>query len=286
MLAYLINAIVRISGMMSARRLLKQLMDKVQIVVPMKVDELWGSALAAVVRFLDEESLLYTTSFKAIKYRLELLNRATMKHIEHVQNAQLIVLKNALPCGTWSASKSLLLFNKVTLDSIGNAFGRSEVARTTIRCDGQEYSIDLSSVRLADIHAALISREMSHINRRHVAGLMFLSYFSIGLMFSPLHLPLYCKQVAEALFIQHCEFKADEDSMIMLKSAGYNPLGILWLLEHQKRWEREQPWPWRMLIATHHPASPAFRQVNLLQHQVIQLCSVPRGSDLIRISNF
>jgi Zn-dependent protease with chaperone function len=169
---------------------------------------------------------------------------------------------------------------------------------TSILHGGRTHDIDLSGVGLADIYAALIGREISHINRHHFGALtlfrlMTFTTLCVGLEFLPLELvtlPVYAvrdvvRVVMEALFAQQCEYEADEDSMIMLYNAGYNPLGLLWLLEYDARRDSWLRAAWRVCFSISPHTSPprAWRQANLLQ-LVTQLCHAPDGCEPTRIA--
>jgi hypothetical protein len=73
--------------------------------------------------------------------------------------------------------------------------------------------------------------------------------------------------------------------MILLYNAGYNPLGLMWLLEYQVRRDSWLQEAWQMMTSFCPHASPprALRQANLLP-LVAQLCCAPDGYEPTRIA--
>ena len=94
------------------------------------------------------------------------------------------------------------------------------------------------------------------------------------------------RHIAETFFQQQLVFQADEGSMWLAYHAGYNPLGMLWLLEYYARRGSVVYQYWRYLF----PVSTWFgycrplisqRQAALLP-LVEQVCLAPDGQQPVR----
>jgi hypothetical protein len=246
-----------------------------------------------VLQYVGREKPSCASFLKTIRCRLEHCNRTNIDDFEQVRRTQMVVMKGTLPLELWSLPNCGLILNEDTLDSIAETFRRREITYTSILHGGRTHGIDLSTVALADVYAALIGREISHINRHHFGALTLFRMVTFHAEFLPLELvalpvSVVCFMVdcvMDPLFAHECEYEADEDSMIMLYNAGYNPLGLLWLLEYDARrdsWLQEM---WQLILSFCLHMSPprAWRQANLLQ-LVEQLHHAPGGEHATQVA--
>ena len=158
----------------------------------------------------------------------------------------------------------LIQIDESLIDSVEQVFQRKEIKQTTIM---SELKIDLSMVTARDIHAAIIARKIIEINNHHFGRYWNFQIFRLSML--ALSFFIECNlqvpiQTAQSTFVyhwnNHCwpwiaaitdiwlfteqvrlsqrfEYEADRGAVELMVRAGYNPKGMLWLLEYQTQRE-------------------------------------------------
>jgi predicted Zn-dependent protease len=106
--------------------------------------------------------------------------------------------------------------------------------------------------------AAVISHEIAHVTARHSIKRLQASYGSLALMVAAIQtngqLAGGLAATMESMFLaysQEDEIQADNLGIKYMKAAGYDPQGMIRLLEHLQDYDRKQPSRPKMYGRTH-----------------------------------
>ena len=176
---------------------------------------------------------------------------------------EIMVSKTRNVLNTWDVA-GLIQIDESLIDSVEQVFQRKEIKQTTNMSD---LKIDLSRVTVKDIHAAIIARKIIEIKNHHFGRYWNFQIFRLYMLAVSfvidysLQVPI---QTAQSTFVynwnDHCwpwmvamtdiwfftkqvhllqrfEYEADRGAVELMVRAGYNPKGMLWLLEYQTQRE-------------------------------------------------